>query len=887
MSLSTGSRLGPYEILAAIGAGGMGEVYRARDTRLGREVAVKVLPEIFSDDRDRVRRFQLEARAAGMLNHPNILAVHDLGTEDGHLYLVTELLEGETLATRLEQGALPQRKAIDYAQQVARGLAAAHDKGITHRDLKPSNLFITRDGHVKILDFGLAKVAAPEMENTGDRSDFGSKPGLVLGTVGYMSPEQVKCQPVDARSDIFSFGAVLYEMVSGRRAFEASTKVGTMALIVREDPPPLQTPLGLERLIHRCLEKSPEERFQSARDLGYALQSLSVADSGATNAIALPPPPKRILPWIAAAAALVLLIVGGVYVSRFRRPKGDEHALHLDISPPEGGRFSIGGGAALSPDGRSVAFIATAGEKSGLWVRSLDAGTVRFLSGTEGATAPFWSPDGESLAYFAGNRLWRAALTGGVPSVVCDSGGGMARGAFWGSDGRIVFGGLTGGLLQVPAAGGTRSPLTNLDAVRGETNHYWPQLLPGGRILYWIRSQKPENTGTFVASLSKPEERTRVSDANALYASGRNGTSYLLWLRGSTLVAQSFDLDALKAVGEPQPVADPVGATLGRLNVSEPVADSLLYAPWGSSTQLALLDRTGKRLETLGEPGTYRGFRFSPDGRRIALTFESGNPGDLWIQDVDGAAKSRFTFTATGPVSPVWSPDARTIVFSSGDSFHLFRKASSGAGNEERLLPSPNVQVPSDWSRDGRSVLYFERGSNTPTSIWVLPVAADGSVVPGGAPRPYVRASFSAYWATFSPEESPHWVAYVSDESGRNEIYVQAFPEPHGKFQISTEGGQYPRWGKGDGGARCEIFYLSPGNKVTVVSVKLNSDSVTASPPVELFPLPGIDAGLRIPYDVTADGQRFLVRTSLEQTPIPLHLIVNWPALLKKHAGGP
>ena len=413
MSLASGSRLGPYEILAAIGAGGMGEVYRARDTRLGREVAIKVLPEMFSDDRERMRRFELEARAAGMLNHPNILAVHDLGTQDGRLFLVTELLEGETLQTRLKQGPLPLRKALDYAQQVARGLAAAHDKGITHRDLKPSNLFITRGGHVKILDFGLAKVDTAADENAGHRSDWATQPGALMGTVGYMSPEQVKCQPANARSDIFSFGAVLYEMISGHRAFQARTTGETMARILRDDPPPLQVPIGLEKLIHRCLEKEPEERFHSARDLGVAMQFLSLSDSAESGAAPPASTPsstqlasgialrRRSALWMAAAATLVLAIILGVVVLRFRQQGAEERALNVDIALLEGGRFSISGGAELSPDGKSVAFVASGEGKSGLWVRQLDGPSARLLPGTEGAASPFWSPDGQWLAYLA------------------------------------------------------------------------------------------------------------------------------------------------------------------------------------------------------------------------------------------------------------------------------------------------------------------------------------------------------------------------------------------------------------------------------------------------------------------------------------------------------
>jgi Tol biopolymer transport system component/predicted Ser/Thr protein kinase len=838
--LSGGTQLGPYEILAPIGEGGMGEVWKARDTRLDRMVAIKVSKEQFSE------RFEREARAVAALNHPNICTLHDVGPN----YLVMELVEGEPL-----RGPMPVEKAVACAGQILDALDAAHRKGITHRDLKPANILVTKQG-IKLLDFGLAKRTGPLKESDATLT----AQGQIVGTLQYMAPEQLQGQEADARSDIFAFGCVLYEMLTGKRARDSSF--------------PERVPAPLERVIRKCLAEDPDERFQTARDLKYnlalAMEQKLAATVGSRS---------RHQPWITAATLAIGVLVGGWSVSRFRQPPVEARPYRLQIDPPEGCRFIFGnsvGGLALSPDGRTAAFVASGSGKNGLWVRPLDGAAARLIAGTEGAAYPFWSPDGKSVAFFAGGKLRRVDLAGGAPLVICDVG--VPRGGAWSSDGRILFGVLSGGLFQVPASGGTPSRLTKLDASRGEGSHRWPQALPGGRFLYSVPSGKSENTGIYAASFAKPAERMRLltTDTNALYAPGGDGRSYLLWLRGGTLVAQQLDIGTLKLEGEPHTVADPVNrfGAMGLMNVAVSAGGLLLYSASNSLSQFTWLDRTGNPLGAVGEPGEYSTFRLSPDGRRVAAVLDRLGSTDLWLLEVERGVAGRFTFNSSE--YPIWSPDGRTVVFSSGAPLNLFRKESSGVGNEQRLSQSPNVQVAIDWSRDGRWVLYSEITPGSQRDLWVLPVGPDGKPASDATPRPYLRTPSNKWWGRFSPEAPPRWVAYHSDETGRWEVYIQAFPEPRGATRISTGGGQYPQWGTGGH----ELFYVSQDSKLMAVSLKQGANAVEPSTPRELFPLPAVAAGFS-PYDATPDGQRFLVRATPGQAAQPLTVIVNWPALLK------
>ncbi|HEV2198793.1 MAG TPA: protein kinase [Bryobacteraceae bacterium] len=870
MSLSAGDKLGPYEILAPIGAGGMGEVYRARDPRLNRDVAIKVSNAQFSE------RFAREAQAIAALNHPHICQIYDVViSKDAPNYLVMELVEGAPL-----KGPLALEKAVEYAGQILDALDAAHKKGITHRDLKPANILVTRQG-IKLLDFGLAKQAGPVRESDSTVTQGLTGQGQIVGTLQYMSPEQLQGREVDARSDLFSFGCVLYEMLTGKRAFEGASSASVIAAILEREPAPLNLSPPLERVIRTCLAKDPDERIQTARDVKKALLW---AIEPQPDGFVVQPRSRRWM--LAVAVALVLAGVSAWAVTRLaQRAALIEGAFRLQINPPEGGQFVYGntsGGIALSPDGRTAAYVAYANGKTALWLRSLDAGSARELAGTENVYDPFWSPDSKSIGFFAAGKVERMDLAGGAPLTICDVPGGSGRGAAWTNDGRIIVGSIAGGLWQVSASGGPPSPLTKLDPAHDEGSHRWPQLLPGGRFLYWERAGKPEDTGVYAASLARPTERVRLvnTDTAAFYGPGGDGKSYLLWVRGGTLVAQVLDVASLRLAGEPHPLADPVAkiSIINGANVAASANGVLFYGTSNTSSRLRWLDRTGKLLGEVGEPGEYSMFRLSPDGRSAVIARDVPGGVDLWLLEVQRGVSSRFTFRPGTNAYPVWSPDGRTILFSggSGGMNNLLSKESSGAGDEQRLTQSPNVQDPSDWSADGRWSLYYAIAPETGFDLWVLPMTPDGK--PAGQAKPYLRTPFNENRGRFSPGPSPRWVAYQSDDSGRYEVYIQAFPEPRAKFRISTGGGQYPQWGPGGR----ELFYVSPDLKLMAVSLKLGADSVEPSTPRELFPLPIVDNGWS-PYDVAPDGQRFLVRAvPQQQASQPLTLIVNWPALLKK-----
>jgi len=853
--MTRGERLGPYETIDAIGAGGMGEVWKARDTRLDRIVAIKTSKEQFSE------RFEREARAVAALNHPHICQLYDVGPN----YLVMEFIDGAPL-----KGPLAIEKAVEYAGQILEALDAAHRKGITHRDLKPANILVTKQG-IKLLDFGLAKQSGPLQQTDDTLTQALTQRGEIVGTLQYMAPEELQGKETDARSDLFAFGCVLYEMLTGKRAFEGESAASVIAAILEREPLPLAVAPPLERVVRRALAKDPDQRFQTARDLKAAM----------TWAMEQAPPsagakPSRRWHWIAGAALVMVGGLAGWDVSHFRQPLADDRVFRLDIVPPEGGQFTFGvtqGGLALSPDGRTVAFVASAGGRTGLWVRPLDNTMARLIAGTEGGGFPFWSPDGKSLGFFTASQLKRVDLAGGTPSVICGTASG--RGGAWTSDGRILFGTPSSGLFQVSADGGTPSSLTTFDASLGWLGHRWQQVLPGGRFLYLSRSQKAENAGIYAGLLAKPGEGRRLlpAETNALYAPGGNGKDYLLWMRGGTLVAQEFEPGTLQLAGEPRMVADPVAANglSGRMNVAAAATGVLLYSASNTLSQLTWFDRGGNSVGVVGDPGEYSMLRLSPNGRRVVVARERAGVPDLWLLDVERHVSSKLISSGSN-MYPVWSPDGRTIVFSSLAG--LFRKDSSGAGNEQRLSQSHTGQFGSDWSRDGRLVLYEELSPEGGRDLWVIEVTSEGS--PAGTARAYLRTPSNERHGRFSPELPPRWVAYQSDETGRNEVYIQAFPEPRGPIPISTGGGQYPAWGAGGH----ELLYVSPENKLMAVSLKLGANSVEPSTPRVLFSLATVDNEIP-PYDVAPDG-RFLVRATTGQAGQPLTVIVNWPALLNK-----
>jgi Tol biopolymer transport system component/predicted Ser/Thr protein kinase len=837
MALKRGDKLDQYTIEALIGEGGMGEVYRAHDSKVGRPVALKVSKGDFDD------RFRHEAQSLAQLSHPNICTLYDVGGS----YLVMEFIEGTPL-----KGPVPLEKVIEHGGQILDALDAAHRKGIIHRDLKPSNVMLTRHG-IKLLDFGIAKQAAVRAPDDDATETALTEHGQIIGTPAYMAPELFHGKKADARSDLWAFGCVLYEMLSGRKAFEKRPS--------GDDPAPLGVSPGLDEVLRRCLARDPDARFQNALDLKYNL------------GLAMKPQPVATKPIRAVAAAVVIGALIGAAVMRSRSAPASEQVVRSQITPPEGGQFDRSTPMALSPDGRSLAFVATAQGKNGIWIRPMEGTAARLLPGTERALYPFWSPDGRSVAYWASSNLWRVDVGGGSPVVICAAP--LVRGGTWGTDGVIIYG-TPSGLRRVAASGGTSEPLTTVDPGQGEASHRSPQLLPGGRILFQVAGT-PQRSGIYATSLSNPKERIRLvaTDGNGVYAAG-----HLLWMRGTTLVAQRLEPERLKLSGDPVPVADPVGTTaFGGVMVAAS-GTLLIHGRGGGGRQLRWVDRAGKAAGNLGQSIDQGSFRVSPDGRRIAVSRRSSTGLDLWMVEFERDAWSRFTFLPGSSIFPVWSPDGRVVMFWAEASANLYRKEASGAGVEQRVTESANLQYPLDWSRDGRLVLYVEMASETQRDLWVLPVGPDGKPEAGAKARPYLRTRFNEYVARFSPEPSPRWVAYTSDESGRDEVYVQAFPEPRGKFQISTGGGRYPAWSP-DGR---ELYYVSPDDKLMAAELKLGADSVVPTTPRALFAL--VTFGfVTYPYAVAPDGKRFLV-TALEGGSEPLEVVANWPALLKQRSGG-
>jgi Tol biopolymer transport system component len=896
MNLSPGTKLGRYEIRSKIGEGGMGEVYRAYDEAMHRDVAIKVLPAALTSDKDRLARFEQEAHTAGALNHPNILVIHHIETHEGAPYIVSELLEGETLRQRMGGSALVQRRAIDYANQMAHGLAAAHEKGIVHRDLKPDNIFITKDGRVKILDFGIAKLTKPEglqsqTEIPTRRVD--TNPGAVLGTVGYMSPEQVKGRAVDQRSDIFSFGAILYEMLCGRRAFHGESAAETMSAILREDPPDLSetnqniSP-ALERLINHCLEKNPEARFHSARDLAFALEAISgsspVSGPTMTALTALPARTRIIkyLPWIVAALLLIALVaVLPFAIAYFRSAPARPNVVRATIAVPDNAHLLYFNMMAVSPDGQRLAFVAIAANgASSLWLRPLGAASAQPLAGTEGATYPFWSPDSRFIAFFADGKLKKIDAAGGPPQTLCDAPNG--RGGAWNRDDVIVFAPEgNSALYRVSATGGAPVALP-LDKSRKEQIHHFPYFLPDGRhFIYRAGDTGPyardEGNGIYVGSLDSSEYKLILrTDTYAVYASG-----HLLFWRDGSLMAQPFDAQSLQLSGEAVPIAEQVQMNLVEVRASFSVSENgvLVFTSGsgvGTVTQLLWFDRDGKRQAKAGEPPFGQSPRLSPDGQRVVarlFDFQVGST-DLWLYDSTLTRKTRFTFDPAFDSYPVWSADGSHIVWSSDRktrlTYDIYQKDASGARNEELLYESSQNKRPSSWSADGRFLAYTSlEGPNRKGDIWVLPLTGERK------PFPFIQTpQFDESHAQFSPDG--RFVAYESDESGKKQVYVTAFPGPGGKQQISSSGGEDPVWRR-DGK---ELFFLSEG-KLMAAEVKTNGSTLEIGNVQLLFDAHsgfGPDAH----YDVTPDGKRFIVATLGEGGSAPMNLVVNWTADLKK-----
>ncbi|MBI3451084.1 MAG: serine/threonine-protein kinase [Acidobacteria bacterium] len=885
MSLAGGSRLGPYEILAAIGAGGMGEVYRAKDTRLDRTVAIKVLPSHLGQHPEVRARFEREAKAISNLNHPNICTVFDIGTHDGVDYLVMELLEGESLAARLARGPLPPNELLPRALEIADALDRAHRGGIVHRDLKPGNVMLTKAG-AKLLDFGLAKSIAAGAPTLLTAAPTMTSPltaaGTLVGTFQYMAPEQLEGKEADARSDIFAFGALLHEMATGKRAFEGKTQASVIARVLESEPPPLSqiqplAPPGLERLVTQCLAKDPAERRQTMHDV--LLELRWIQEGGSRAGVPAPVTVRRrraeVALWtLVATLAATSLIFAALYA---RTGRAQERVIRAMIPAPAGANFYMAGPecgpVAVSPDGRRIVFSAMKEDGSRqLYVRALDATAATPLAGTESGAYPFWSPDSRKIAFFSDGKLRQIAADGGPPLVLCDAPN--PRGGSWGRAGFIVFAPvLDGGISSVPEVGGTPSPVTKLDSAEGgvEETHRWPFFLPDGKhFLYFSRTvdRRVESNVTKLGALDgAPGKVILRAPSNSLYASG-----HLLYIREESLMAQRMNPKSFELEGDAFPVADEVqfDSSFSQAIVSASENGVLLYQTGhgDSGSRLVWYDRAGKEIGQLGDRDTYWDVSLSASGDRVAVSISDvrTGPPDLWIFDVARGLRTRFTFDTHSDVAPVWSPDGARLAYASdrAGTSDLYAKLSSGAGTDEALLTSGDRKLPASWSADGKFIAYESTSDpNMKQDLWVLPLTGDRK------PIAFLRTPFGERWPRFSPDGS--FIAYTSNESGRNEIYVAPFPGPGGKWQISTTGGSRPRWRR-DGK---EIFYLSAMNAITSVEVSRDGPSLRAGEAKTLFRVvPGL---IGTAYDVTADGQRFLVSSLLRnQTSTPLTLVVNW-----------
>jgi serine/threonine protein kinase/Tol biopolymer transport system component len=880
----------------------MGEVYRAHDSRLRRDVALKVLPAGFSADPDRLQRFEQEARSAAALNHPNILAVYDIGRHDGAPYIVSELLEGETLRERLKEGAIPVRKAVEYAIQIAHGLAAAHEKGIIHRDLKPENVFVTADGRLKILDFGLAKLTEAEPASAElsalPTAPLQTTPGIVLGTVGYMAPEQVRGLPVDHRADLFAFGALLYELVSGRRAFSRSTAAETMAAILNEAPPDLSAastpiPPPLVRIVDRSLEKSPSRRFQTASDLAFALDGLSGNSSASETARPATHRVRRA--WLGWGAAVLLLVtLAPLAYQRLSERRPAPSPIRFQVPPTV--EFAAPGNFSLSPDGRHLVFAGRGPDGiARLWIRAMDSLEVRPLPGSElgGITPPpFWSPDGRFVAFDAGGRLKKLNISGGLPQTLCDlPSGSVAVGGSWNRDGDIIFGNF-GGLLRVSETGGVASPVTVLDASRNEEYHLLPTFLPDGRHFVYLRVSPaaPDASGAYIGSLdSTPEaqstQRLMPYRVGMTYAAAADsGPGHLLFLHEGTLMAQPFDAARLALAGDPVPVADRIGSFRDGAYFSASANDVLVYRTPDTDSQLTWFDRQGAVSGRASDAGGFRGVALSPDGARAVAPRTSpvdATKADLWLFDLSReSGATRLTLGGGLADSPVWSPDGTRIVFTFNNS-SLRQTLASGEGDGEELLRSSSAGAlfANGWSPDGRFLLYAGYAASA-----LGTVSLDLGVLPSldRKPVPFIRdvGGFHEDQGRFSP--SGRWVAYVSNQSGTSEVYVREFASDFGggsasrggSVLVSRGGGTAPRW-RGDGR---ELFYLAPNGQMMAVEVS-SEHEFRAGTPTPLFQTP---AGA-IVGDVTADGKRFLLVAPVgPSASVPFTVVLNWQAVLTR-----
>lgn len=909
-----GQTISHYKILEKVGEGGMGIVYKAQDTKLKRTVALKFLPPHLSASEQDKARFMQEAQAASALNHPNVCTIHDIQEHEGRIFIVMEFVDGQTLQDLFAAAPgcpLPRKRAIEIGIQVADGLAAAHEKGIVHRDVKPENIMVRKDGIAQIMDFGLAK-----LRTRGSRVNRLTKEGSTVGTAGYMSPEQIQGQEVDHRSDIFSLGVLLYELFVGQMPFKGVHETALMYEIVNLEPTPLSSidatiDPALNTIVLDCLEKDPKERCQSAAEVSRSLRRVERESNRQTATRPVPSTQARdpggaplgiaqeksirSFSWMWIAGTVVFFLTSVTLLITHLRESGPERKVYrASILPQEKMTFfSVGGGnLALSPDGKSMVYVArdSAG-KTLLWLRNLNALTGEPLSGTDGAENPFWSPDGRFIGFFAGSKLKKIEISGGPPQTVCDAAWG--RGGTWNKDDVIVFSPRpTSPLFRVPAAGGQPTPVTKFDPLRHEDSHRWPCFLPDGKhFLFLARTMgaaAEEADAITLASLDSTEKTKIIVQAssNVAYAAG-----YLLFVREQSLMAQLFDPVRFRLSGDAIPLVAQIkyDASFNKSIFSATDNGLLVYQAGVSSIgnrQLVWFDRTGKQLGSVGKPGEYIDLRISPDGGRVAVAlFEPLTRNyDLWLYEMERDVWTRFTFDASYHRSPIWSPDGSRIAFTSNRSGHfdLYQKNASGAGNEDVLLASDVDKVPTDWSADGRFIAYLTSGDpKTKIDSWILPMTSGRADT--SSQVPFLRTEFNeGTGATFSPDGK--WLAYQSDESGRDQVYVRPMLGTPGKWQISTAGGTRPHWRR-DGK---ELFYLSEDNFMMATEIKTVGSSFELGAVRQLFKVSPIMAVGGIAYvggsgyDAAADGKRFLVNVYAgEFSSMPITLVVDWDKELK------
>jgi Tol biopolymer transport system component len=892
MAILPGRRLGPYEILSAIGAGGMGEVYRARDRKLGRDVAIKVLPANFVNDPERLSRFQREARMLAALNHANIATIYGLEQCDGVACLVMELVSGETLAERVKSGPLGIEEALKIAAQIAEALEAAHEKSIIHRDLKPANVKLTSEGKVKVLDFGLAKAFAGDMEtydpaNSPTMSAAATMQGMILGTAAYMSPEQARGKSVDKRTDIWAFGCLLYELLTGKQAFAGEDITEILAAVVKSEPDwnlvPTNTPPAVRLLLKRCLQKDRTLRLRDAGDARIEILEALSNPPGMSADIAAPAKGIRALgrrELFLGVGVLLLVAMIASLVTWNLKPSpalSVQSVTRTVINLPPGQQLAgleVGPAVALSPDGTHLAYVARQADTQQLYVRALDSVEARPIPGTEGASIPFFSPDGQSLGFFAGGELKKIAVNGGAAVTLGEAA--FPRGASWGSQGMIAFAPTTAGTIQqVSGAGGTPQPLTHFE--KGEGSHRWPDVLPGGKGIVFVAGPATgswTNAQVAVLSLGAGERRDLTSGGtHPRYAS----SGHLVYAQGGNLMAVPFDPQRLTTTGTAIPVVEGVlqSAFNGGAQYSISATGSLVYVPGGiqaAQLKMVWVNRNGAEQPVAAPARAYLNPRISPDGRRVAVTITE-QEAQTWLYDLSREALTRLTFEGNANTYPIWTPDGKRIAFTSNKEgpLNIYWQLADGSGGLERLTTGQYPVTASSWSTDGQFLAYIETNPTTGWDIWVLRMG-------DRKPQPFLRTPSTEGAPRFSPDG--RWLAYISDESGHREIYVQPYPGPGGKWQISTEGGTEPVWNPNGR----ELFYRS-GDKMMAVDIAAQPGFVAGKPRM-LFEGQYQPTPVTFPnYDVTSDGQRFLMLKPTEQAqaaPTQINVVLNWFEELKR-----